>query len=263
MSNQFAIPKIIPDFERAVAFGKVTGASVVTIMGHNEDVDTATVPEDVWQGGGLYPFQSAAVSLEIVSDDAGDDIVGTGARTVRIETLDSSYLTVIQTVDMDGTTPVALTGTHLRVNRVQVVTSGSSETNEGIITLRVPGPGATLAVIDNNGAVIGDGISHNGIYTVPAGFKFQFMFTAINILKSTTADAALVQLRLRPFGESFRVVNQWSPAAQGTGNIVSDSPSTPIQTEKTDIRFTVVSATANNLAISCFVAGLLIPNSFF
>lgn len=261
VGRPFTIPIEI-DFPRRVAFGQIPGASIVTIMGHNGDIDAGTVPEDIWEGGGVYPFQSAAVSLELVSTDIDDTAAGTGARTIRVETLDGNYSPVTQTVTMNGTTPVALTGTHLRVNKVQVITSGTSETNEGVITLRVPGPGDTLAVIDNNGGVVGDGIAHNGIYTVPSGFRFLFIYNHVNILKTAT-DNAQILFRIRPFGESWRVANQWGPASTGGSSVSSESPATPMQSEKTDIRYTVSSVSANNIGVNCFGVGLLIPNSFF
>ena len=43
-----------------------------------------------------------------MSDDANDDVAGTGARTLRIQGLDGSYNLAEETVDMDGTTTVTL-----------------------------------------------------------------------------------------------------------------------------------------------------------
>lgn len=38
----------------------------------NTNIDTGSVPEDVWEGGGLYPFPSAAETTTIVSDNDED-----------------------------------------------------------------------------------------------------------------------------------------------------------------------------------------------
>jgi hypothetical protein len=244
-----------------VALGSELGCSLVTIHGHNGDVDTGTIPEDIWEGGGLYPFLAAASALEIVSDDADDDDGDTGARTVRVESLDANYESVTQIVTMNGTTPVALTGTHLRVNKVQVITSGSSGSNEGVLTLRVPGPGSIVAVVDNNGGAFGDGIAHNGIYTVPAGYKLQYIYNQVSMLRNV-ATTAHVMLRVRPFGESWRTVNQFSPNAQGSGVVYSESPATPILGPKTDIRYTVVDVGANNVVVSCFGVVVLMPTGY-
>jgi hypothetical protein len=35
--------------------------------------------------GGQYPYQSTAVTVDVVSDDVNDDVAGTGARTLRIQ----------------------------------------------------------------------------------------------------------------------------------------------------------------------------------
>ena len=44
------------DFMLEVAKGNVVGHSQMNKYGHNPEVTTATDPEDVWSGGGLYEF---------------------------------------------------------------------------------------------------------------------------------------------------------------------------------------------------------------
>lgn len=71
----------LQEFKRAIGFGQVPGYRRITALGNNPDVDTG-IHEDIWTGGGLYPWMTAATSLEIVSDSANDTAAGTGARTV-------------------------------------------------------------------------------------------------------------------------------------------------------------------------------------
>lgn len=81
------------DFLIAVGLGQVPGYRRITALGNNPDVDTAG-PEDVWSGGGLYPWMTTATALEIVSDSASDTSAGTGARTVLVNGLDANFVEV-------------------------------------------------------------------------------------------------------------------------------------------------------------------------
>lgn len=67
---------------QAIGFAQVPGYRRITALGNNPDVDSAAVPEDIWSGGGAYPWMTGATSLEIVSSSANDTAAGTGARTV-------------------------------------------------------------------------------------------------------------------------------------------------------------------------------------
>jgi hypothetical protein len=82
------------DFLQAVGLGQVPGYRRVTAIGNNPDLDTATLPEDIWSGGGQYPWMTGATALEVVSDSANDAAAGTGARTVTINGLDINYAEV-------------------------------------------------------------------------------------------------------------------------------------------------------------------------
>lgn len=134
------------------------------IAGHSPNIQTTEPPHLLWDRKLAYSFQTSAQSLEIVSDSVNDTSAGTGARTVLVETLNSAYVTQTQIVTLNGTTPVALTGTHLIVQSVLVLTSGSNFTNVGNLTVRVSGAGAIQGYI---AAEIG--IQRAFKYTVPAG----------------------------------------------------------------------------------------------
>lgn len=155
----------VEDRMLSIAEGDVTGHSLMLKFGRNPDIDAAAA-EDVWEGGGNYTFDTTAQSLEILSSDADDDgdPAGTGARTVTVIGLDADYLPKTETVTMNGTTAVALSGTWMRVHRCSVTTAGSSEVNEGTLTVRIAGGGATRLVVG-----IGNGQTLMAVYTIPAG----------------------------------------------------------------------------------------------
>lgn len=154
------------DFRTDVALGLIPGlANVPFIVGMSPAVIN-TAFEDIWDNAGLFSWPTSAESWEIVSDDANDTSAGTGARTVLVQSLDASYVRQSQVVTLNGTTPVALTGTHIRTEKTTVITAGSSEVNAGNLTLRIVSAGLTRQLV-----LPGNSISFSSFYTVPAGKK--------------------------------------------------------------------------------------------
>lgn len=109
--------------------------------GHLHDVDTATVPEDVWDGGGAYVWPAAllaAADIDIQSNAAADTAAGTGARTITIDGLDSDYMEQSETVTLGGVTPAHPANDYIRLCCITIVTVGSGTVNAGDINLYVP-----------------------------------------------------------------------------------------------------------------------------
>jgi hypothetical protein len=152
------------DFYLAVAKGDFTGYTKVNKFGYNDSIGSSNF-EVIWETGGQYPYQSSPVTVDVVSDDANDDVAGTGARTLRIQGLDGSYNLAEETVDMDGTTTVTTTQEFLRVFRMSVETAGSTGNNEGTITVTYTGGSDVAATISE-----GNGQTLMTLYTIPAGY---------------------------------------------------------------------------------------------
>jgi hypothetical protein len=150
-----------------IGFGVVGSARRVTALGNNPDVDTTSTPEDIWTGGGVYPWLAVATALEIASLNAADAAAGTGARSVMVNGLDANYAEVTQTVALNGGT-VALSTALLRVNSVFIMSAGSGKVNAGDILVRDAGGGTTRAIVP-----AGYGITRQSQYTVPAGWTLQ------------------------------------------------------------------------------------------
>jgi hypothetical protein len=151
------------DYTDEAALDNITGVGTAVIVGTNEAVGTSF--EDIWGPGAMLTYPTGAETWEVVSSSGDDTSAGSGVRTLSIITLDGSYdITAEQTVIMDGVTPVALTGTHLRLRAMQAATIGSGGVAAGIITLRVSGGGVTRSAILAGGTTAFD--SH---YTVPNG----------------------------------------------------------------------------------------------
>ena len=154
------------DFWLAVAKGDFTGYTNISKFGANPSVKSGGW-ETLWEGSTLYPWPTAAETLDIVSSSTNDDLVGTGARTIEIQGLDASWNLQTVTYDMDGTTTVTTAESFRRVFRARVVTAGTLEANSGTITITNTTTGDTLAIIGVN--VTGNGQTLMACYTIPAG----------------------------------------------------------------------------------------------
>jgi len=172
------------DYLLDVGFGLVPNRRRAAALGHNADVDA---PEDVWTGGGDYPWMTAATALEIVSDSAADASAGTGARTVTINGLDAAWAEVAQTVTLNGTTAVAIPTSLYRIQSIIVVSAGTGKTNAGTLTVRDVS-GATL-----RGQIApAISISQQSQFTVPAGMTLSVNSIVLSINRpSSTRDAAV------------------------------------------------------------------------
>lgn len=220
------------DFFLEVARGNVAGHNSMSKFGYNISVGS-TSREDIWDQGGLYPWPTSAATVTIKSNDADDTSAGTGARTLEIEGLDSSWDLVIETITMNGTTDVTTTNSYRRIYRMTVKTSGSSETNEGQIT--ATHTATIIAVIEAN-----NGQTFMAIYTIPngkTGYFYDYYFTSENSLPAT------MDLLVRPFNGSWNSKHRLEIG----GSVVPQPFRVPLKFEaKTDIRMNAIAHTGNN-----------------
>lgn len=126
----------------------------ITKFGFNKDVDSAAAEGLVSFGGSsTAQIGLAAETLSVVSTDADDTSAGTGARTLLIQCITSDGTQSDVSVTMNGTTPVVTVATCKFINRVIVLTSGSSDRNEGAINITQSTSGVQLAQIPANKSV--------------------------------------------------------------------------------------------------------------
>jgi hypothetical protein len=253
------------DFLTAAFLGKIPGVRRVVFSGYNNDVDTATVPEDVFPAlaTGTIPRVTVAESWEIVSSSANDTAAGTGARTVTITTVDGSYNEVTQTVTLNGATAVALTGTHLAANASVVATAGSGGVNEGLLTIRVAGGGAARAYLS-----AGDGVLNQCKYTVPAGHTLEIYTAVVGLTTSAgTENARFVLLATdAPTGRQRNTV-RLPLFAGGTSmfqlQVGGGQAPFGILPEKTESQVRVVAVSQNNTMVDAIALGLLYDSTLW
>lgn len=249
------------DTDLQVARGKTPAQTGVNKFGRSPDIGTAAaLPKDVWDvSNSAYNWMTSASALDVSSSSTADDgdPAGTGAQTIKIEGLDSSWNAQTETVTMDGTSTVTTSNTWIRVNRAYVVTAGSGDANAGNITIQVTGGGATVAYI---GA--GNGQTLMAVYTVPNGKKLYLRKMRTEIIRQTVAAVIESELWQRNAADTstdaWRIittipvhsyapgVDEWEPYNQITG--------------KTDIRSRVSYASANNLVVASRFKGTLVDD---
>lgn len=170
-------------------------------FGRNADVGSGDVPEDIWEGGGVYSFPATGGVVSLVSDDAQDDkgTPGTGAHTIWLEGLSATDWTLQQEeVDLDGVNPVTSTKSFIRLFRMRVVAAGTYETNVGTITASIGG--SPVAIISPD-----FGQTLMAVFTIPADFRVAYLIGwYAGILRRHLACSAELGLYARPFGEGWQ-----------------------------------------------------------
>ena len=191
------------------AFGNFTDLRLLHKFGRNSNVGNAA-EEDVWGGGGIYVWPTAAETLSITSADPDDTALGDGAQTIKVMGLDANYLEVEETIALNGLGAVVTIQTFLRVNRSYVVTAGASETNEGIITA-VNSSSANILIMMP--ALVGQ--TNLGLFTVPANTALLITQIHGSIGTGAPASQGLIMFRIRLFGGAWRTIDYDAVASDG------------------------------------------------
>ena len=248
------ITSMIRDYLIEVGFLGNTGAYVghrrVSILGNNPDVDTGTLPEDVWSGGGLYPWMTASTALEIVSSSAADAAAGTGARTVTINGLSAAWAEVSQTITLNGTTAVAIPTSLYRINSANIASAGTGKVNAGDLTIRDAGGGTTRGIIPT-----GYGTTRQSAFTVPAGYTLQILAQSFGLNRAAASVHATVQLISQSSLGFYRI-----PFEVGVTDVVpyyhDGTPGVPVP-EKTDLLYRCAYVSGNNTDVSTSILGVM------
>jgi len=129
----------------------------VNMYGSNSDVDTGSrsqICEGFNVGGSLLTLPSVALTnWQVVSNDGEDDfdLPGTGCLTLQIYYSDVNGVVNSTEVEMDGVTPVDVTGITaghaFRFVRAIVKTAGFQTTNVGTITVYETGTPANVLIL--------------------------------------------------------------------------------------------------------------------
>lgn len=250
------------DSEIDIASGKYTGYSIVNKAGYNPDIDIATVPEDIWEAGGVYTGfpQNAGETITVVSSSANDTAAGTGARTMRITGLDANYDVQTEDFILNGTTPVTGVKIFSRVHTANVLTSGSSNTAFNAGTISVYHTTTTANVFLS--MRVGSNQTNCSAYTIPAGYTGYVKQIFCKVGAASTATTSAIDYSI------------WTQSALKTNSPRLRRPSTTywsdgvpdniygglVFTEKTDIILRVTACVVNNTPVNGGYDILLVKN---
>ena len=165
LSRQSNIP------EADIGLSRVAGSAASFIQGTNSNLTTTS--KDIWNGPtDLYPFLSAATTIEIEGFNAADTLGGAGANAVRVFGLDENFDEIFEDILLVGVgSSAATTQLFLRVNLAAVVVVGTTRgSNYDILNIQASGGGSIVCLIGGQGipgASYGSGLSQMAIYTVP------------------------------------------------------------------------------------------------
>ena len=222
-----------------IARGNIDGITNGFIVGANNNIGTANT-ETVWDVGGNYVYLTADTQLYISSSDALDVAV-----TVIVTGLDDTYTEVTRSVTVGGQSQVALSGLMFRVFNAVVISSTSpvgdlyvaeTDTLTGGVPDVITKVKAKIALsgVDVGTGFASDNISHNGIYTVPAGKTFHGL--EVRGFAGKNQDLTFSG-RVRPFGGSW-LNRSPSPLYQSVA-VQEFNNRLPIF-EKTDLEFRAI-----------------------
>lgn len=209
----------INDFYLEVAEAKYNDYSYIHKFGRNDDIDSASGFEAIWNGGSDYTgFPTSAETLQIRSADVDDTYGGTGAWTVKITGLLNSTCHEQPDVyiNLTGTTWVSL-GAELyyRGSRMSIVKAGTSEFNEGAVTLRQTTTTANIFAV----MPAEYGSTMITALTIPRDSK-AFLNSWYASLGNKARGVSTVRLMMRPEGEAWQVKEEFSILADGSSYVI-------------------------------------------
>ena len=230
------------EFYTSVALSQASGYSYIEKFGNNPSIPTKDIEADIWDAGGLYTFPASAGTLTTIASSSADDTAaGEGAKTVKVFGLDSTYTAISETIAMGGTAVTPLANNYLRVYRAYVVTCGTITTNAG--TINITQTAVNMARIQPT-----KGQTLMAIYTVPDGYTGYMLNYYASSQRAVTTTGVDVSMKVRNFGEAWRVRHTTTTLTVGTSHIEHGFYFPPMIPAKADIRMSVLTG-ANTMAV--------------
>lgn len=120
--NRANIPQ---DFAHEAALGNVPFRQRFILNGWVQ-LGTGGTISTVWPSSNPYVHQASASTVSITAGGTGDIFGGTGARTLLVDGVGANGFPISEIVNMNGGAGVTTVNEYLGVNRLQVMTAGSS-----------------------------------------------------------------------------------------------------------------------------------------
>ena len=231
--------------------GEVYGVTTVNKFGFNEDIDSNSTPEDIWDGSAIWTEPTTARLHDITSSSALDTAAGTGARTVLLEGLDENWEAATEVIPLSGVATVSSTTTFVIIHRMMVQTAGSGGANAGQITATAQVDGTVTAQISTGAnqtlmAIYGIAAGKTGLltnYYTSVGRDGIASDAFCDIVLSTKNNADLA-------GSVFTLKHRLTLQASGTAATQRDFKPYLVIPEKSIIKLSCVNVSDNNTIVS-------------
>lgn len=152
------------DHLTSIAKGFVPGAYTLNSYGERTTAGAET-NFPVWPDGAFNIPASTGVQMSFVSTSASDAAAGSNIRTVEMHYLDANLAEQIETITLNGTTPVLSVATNIRfIQCLHIMTYGTIAYSAGIIS-------ASNAGITYSQIAAGETRCTSSFRMVPAGKK--------------------------------------------------------------------------------------------
>lgn len=251
------------------ALGTQPAVTQVSLMGYNGAIP-ATL-ETMWPESAVYtPLTTAMSSPYCASSSANDTSAGTGARTINVSGIDTSFAAFSETVTLNGQSSVNLaTANILLINSMEVLTAGSGGLNAGIIqcgtganTLGDPAVTHSYMPVSSQTAVAGAGNKTlSFIYGVPAGYTL--LCRNISAGSTFTTAASSLQIVVDGYTNLGLQKRFFEQAVHNTGSNPSMSTTIVKFPEKTIITGMLAGPTGANTGPATLTADCLKINNAY
>ena len=229
-----------------------TDRYIITKFGQNPLIDTGTVPEDIWNYGGVYTgFPTGSAETVTVTSSATTSDAG---LTLFLTGLDANYAIQSETITFNGSGVGVTANTYMRINRAYVVLPKSGQiTNVGNLT-------ATHTTTTGNiffKIVAGTGQTNLALYTIPAGYT-GYLKTYRASMADTTANNAQLVFWTREQGKAVRLQRNFTISTDYPFDVrLYSGVSFP---EKTDLALRCTYVKNNGASIQASFGILLVKN---
>lgn len=248
------------------AAGTASGVTYVKVTGVNPAPTTTFEP--VWAPSVTYTPKVVAITSPIcASTSANDTAAGTGARTISVTGLNTSFARFTETVTLNGQTVVAMTTANiLFIDKITVATAGSGLVNAGIVSCGdTDGGSGVITNIAQSIAVSsataiaaagagGGNVSEAFFYGVPVGYNLVCRNLTMSTYLATTVIG--IQAVVDGYTNSTGVLKRYASlyGNNAGGNGVTD-PKYMVFPEKTLVlgRMAVTSAAPAVLSMECLL----------
>lgn len=246
----------------------------IFVLGRKDNVYTtksSTLP--LFLGGEFVYLPPSDTLLQISSDSVNDTDGGSHAHQVFIVGINDKFERIVESLTLNGLTPVSTNQSFFRVGGMLVIDSSAQtqaeNCNDGNIYIAQNGVTTTLGVPDKSFTLgvmpIGSGLSYSSCFSVPPGVQLFFSeITMSSSLASNKDDVIILEILVRTGNSGFKRLFRFSSTlSQPEVNIHQGSfPNvifTPDPTAHTDICLVVYrlggAGTSDDVLFSSYLTG--------